>query len=147
MLDEIKKVFHNAKVARLDSDSTRLKDSHKKILKKFELGEIDILIGTQMVSKGFDFHNVTLVGVINADLGLFLPDFRSGEKIFQLLYQVCGRTGRGDKKGRAIIQSFNNEDPFISCATMMDTKKYYNISLAERMELSYPPFSKLVRFF
>ena len=147
VLDEIKKVFHNAKVARLDSDSTRLKDSHKKILKKFELGEIDILIGTQMVSKGFDFHNVTLVGVINADLGLFLPDFRSGEKIFQLLYQVCGRTGRGDKKGRAIIQSFNNEDPFISCATMMDTKKYYNISLAERMELSYPPFSKLVRIF
>ena len=109
---------------------------NKKILKKFELGEIDILIGTQMVSKGFDFHNVTLVGVINADLGLFLPDFRSGEKIFQLLYQVCGRTGRGDKKGRAIIQSFNNEDPFISCATMMDTKKYYNISLAPIFKVS-----------
>tara|TARA_Y100000768_G_scaffold229354_1_gene173184 strand:+ start:286 stop:2484 length:2199 start_codon:yes stop_codon:yes gene_type:complete len=147
VLDEIKQIFNEANVARLDSDSTRLKDSHKKILKKFELGEIDILIGTQMVSKGFDFHNVTLVGVINADLGLFLPDFRSGEKIFQLLYQVCGRTGRGDKKGQAIIQTFNSEDPFISCATMMDTKKYYNISLAERMELSYPPFSKLVRIF
>ena len=145
--EQIKKIFNEANIARLDSDSTRMKDSHKKILKKFELGEIDILIGTQMVSKGFDFHNVTLVGVINADLGLFLPDFRSGEKIFQLLYQVCGRTGRGDKKGRAIIQSFNNKDPFISCATMMDTKKYYNISLAERMELSYPPFSKLVRIF
>ena len=100
-----------------------------------------------MVSKGFDFHNVTLVGVINADLGLFLPDFRSGEKIFQLLYQVCGRTGRGEKKGKAIIQSFNDQDPFISCATMMDTKIYYNISLAERMELDYPPFSKLIRIF
>ena len=100
-----------------------------------------------MVSKGFDFHNVTLVGVINADLGLFLPDFRSGEKIFQLLYKVCGRTGRGKKKGKAIIQTFNPKDPFISCATMMDTKKYYNISLAERVKLNYPPFSKLIRIF
>ena len=144
---EINKIFPNANIERLDSDSTRLKDSHKKILGKFESGALDILIGTQMVSKGFDFHNVTLVGVINADLGLFLPDFRSGEKIFQLLYQVCGRAGRGEKKGKAIIQSFNDQDPFISCATMMDTKKYYNISLAERMELDYPPFSKLIRIF
>ena len=117
------------------------------ILNQFESKKLDILIGTQMVSKGFDFHNVTLVGVINADLGLFLPDFRAGEKIFQLLYQVCGRTGRGEKRGRAVIQTFNDEDPFISCATMMDTKKYYNISLAERMELCYPPFSKLIRIF
>ena len=147
IVDEINKIFPSVNVSRLDSDSTRLKDAHKKILGKFESGKIDILIGTQMVSKGFDFHNVTLVGVINADLGLFLPDFRSGEKIFQLLYQVCGRTGRGEKKGKAIIQSFNDQDPFISCATMMDTKKYYNISLAERMELDYPPFSKLIRIF
>ena len=147
IVDEINKIFPKANVARLDSDTTKIKDAHKKILSKFELGKLDILIGTQMVSKGFDFHNVTLVGVVNADLGLFLPDFRSGEKIFQLLYQVCGRTGRGFKKGKAIIQSFNDKDPFISCATMMDTKKYYNISLAERMELSYPPFSKLIRIF
>ena len=144
---EINKIFPSANIIRLDSDSTRLKDSHKKILNKFELGKADILIGTQMVSKGFDFHNVTLVGVINADLGLFLPDFRSGEKIFQLLYQVCGRTGSGEKKGKAIIQTFNAKDPFISCATMMDTKKYYNISLAERVKLNYPPFSKLIRIF
>ena len=144
---EINKIFPNANIVRLDSDSTRLKDSHKNILNQFESGKADILIGTQMVSKGFDFHNVTLVGVINADLGLFLPDFRSGEKIFQLLYQVCGRTGRGEKKGKAIIQTFNQKDPFISCATMMDTKKYYNISLAERIKLKYPPFSKIIRLF
>ena len=145
--DELSKIFPNTNIGRLDSDSTRLKNSHKTILSEFENRKIDILIGTQMVSKGFDFHNVTLVGVINADLGLFLPDFRSGEKIFQLLYQVCGRSGRGQKKGKAIIQTFNDKDPFITCATMMDTKKYYNVSLAERMELGYPPFSKLIRLF
>ena len=143
--DEINKFFPNARILRFDSDSTSKKNAYKKILKDFEDYKADILIGTQMVSKGFDFHNVTLVGVLNADIGLFSPDFRSGERIFQLLYQVCGRSGRGEKKGKAIIQSFNTKDPYIASSSIMDTKKYYNILLADRLELDYPPFSKIVR--
>ena len=142
---EINKFFPNTKILRFDSDSTLKKNSYKEILRKFEEHKAEILIGTQMVSKGFDFHNVTLVGVLNADIGLFSPDFKSGEKIFQLLYQVCGRSGRGNKKGKAIIQSFNTEDPYISYSTIMDTKKYYNTLLADRLELNYPPFSKIIR--
>ena len=143
--DEIKKFFPSARISRFDSDSTSKKNAYKTILKDFEDYKADILIGTQMVSKGFDFHNVTLVGVLNADIGLFSPDFRSGERIFQLLYQVCGRSGRGDKKGQAIIQSFNTKDPYIASSSIMDTKKYYNILLADRLELDYPPFSKIIR--
>ena len=143
--DEIKKFFPSARISRFDSDSTSKKNAYKTILQDFEDYKADILIGTQMVSKGFDFHNVTLVGVLNADIGLFSPDFRSGERIFQLLYQVCGRSGRGDKKGHAIIQSFNTKDPYIASSSIMDTKKYYNILLADRLELDYPPFSKIVR--
>ena len=143
--DEIKKHFPLARISRFDSDSTAKKNSYKKILKDFEDYKSDILIGTQMVSKGFDFHNVTLVGVLNADIGLFSPDFRSGERIFQLLYQVCGRSGRGNKKGKAIIQSFNTKDPYIQSSSLMNTKKYYNILLGDRLELNYPPFSKIIR--
>ena len=143
--DEINKFFPQARISRFDADSTSKKNSYKKILNDFENHKYDILIGTQMVSKGFDFHNVTLVGVLNADIGLFAPDFRSGERIFQLLYQVCGRSGRGDKKGKAIIQSFNTRDPYIQASSIMDTKRYYNILLAERLELDYPPFSKVIR--
>jgi len=143
--DEINQFFPHARISRFDADSTSKKNAYKEILKDFEEYKADILIGTQMVSKGFDFHNVTLVGVLNADIGLFSPDFRSGERIFQLLYQVCGRSGRGDKKGKAIIQSFNTKDPYILSSSIMDTKKYYNILLADRLELDYPPFSKIVR--
>ena len=82
---------------------------------------------------------------INADIGLFTPDFRSGERIFQLLYQVCGRSGRGKKSGKAVIQTFNMDDVYISSATMMNTEKYYNVSLADRLDLNYPPFSKIIR--
>ena len=143
--DAIKDIFSNIKITRFDADTTSKKNNYKKLLEKFENGDTDMLIGTQMVSKGFDFHNVTLVGVINADIGLFTPDFRSGERIFQLLYQVCGRSGRGKKAGKAIIQTFNMNDVYITSATMMNTEKYYNVSLADRLELNYPPFSKIVR--
>ena len=143
--DEIKNIFSDIKITRFDADTTSKKNKHKKLLEKFEKGDSDILIGTQMVSKGFDFHNVTLVGVINSDIGLFTPDFRSGERIFQLLYQVCGRSGRGKKSGKAIIQTFNINDVYINSATMMNTEKYYNVSLADRLELNYPPFTKIVR--
>ena len=142
---KINKFFPNARISRFDSDSTSKKNAYKEILKDFENHKADILIGTQMVSKGFDFHNVTLVGVLNADIGLFAPDFRSGERIFQLLYQVCGRAGRGSKPGTAIIQSFNINDPYIESSSIMDTKKYYNILLEDRLSIGYPPFSKIIR--
>ena len=143
--DKIKQFFPHSKILRFDADSTAKKNAYKIILKDFENHKADILIGTQMVSKGFDFHNVTLVGVLNADIGLFSPDFRSGERIFQLLYQVCGRAGRGTKPGKAIIQSFNINDPYIQSSSIMDTKKYYNILLEDRLSISYPPFSKITR--
>jgi len=92
-----------------------------------------------------DFENVTLVGIINADSGLFFPDFRAGERVFQLVYQVCGRAGRGKKPGRAIIQTYNPDDPYIQNASRLDTHRFYNQVLAERRELSYPPFSRLSR--
>ena len=98
-----------------------------------------------MIAKGLDFPNVTLVGVINADAGLFLPDFRAGERTFQLLYQVCGRAGRHEKSGEAIIQTCNPEDPFIQAAAQLNIKRFYNIAISQRQELKYPPFSRLTR--
>ena len=143
--DKLNYFFPHSKILRFDADSTAKKNAYKTILKDFENHKADILIGTQMVSKGFDFHNVTLVGVLNADIGLFSPDFRSGERIFQLLYQVCGRAGRGAKPGKAIVQSFNINDPYIQSSSIMNTKKYYNILLEDRLSIDYPPFSKIIR--
>jgi len=143
--DKLHNFFPYSKILRFDADSTAKRNSYKIILKDFENQKADILIGTQMVSKGFNFHNVTLVGVLNADIGLFSPDFRSGERIFQLLYQVCGRAGRGAKPGKAIIQSFNINNPYIQSSSIMDTKKYYNILLEDRLSIDYPPFSKIIR--
>ena len=98
-----------------------------------------------MISKGLDFANVTLVGIVNADSGLFLPDFRAGERVFQLIYQVAGRAGRRNKPGLAIIQTYNPDDIYIQTASILDTHKFYNIALAQRQELNYPPFSRIGR--
>ena len=98
-----------------------------------------------MIAKGLDFKNVTLVGIINADSGLFFPDFRAGERVFQLIYQVAGRAGRGRKPGLVIIQTYNPEDVYIHTASTLDTHKFYNIELAQRRELNYPPFSRIGR--
>jgi len=92
-----------------------------------------------------DFENVTLVGVINADSGLFFPDFRAGERVFQLIYQVAGRAGRRNKPGLAIIQTYNPDDIYIQTASALNTKKFYNVALAQRQELNYPPFSRMGR--
>lgn len=143
--DVVQQQFPKARIIRMDVDTVQVRGAHQKLLKKFEDGEADILLGTQMIAKGLDFPNVTLVGVINADSGLFLPDFRAGEKTFQLLYQVCGRAGRHEKPGEAIIQTWNPEDPFIQAASQLDIKKFYNIALSQRQELKYPPFSRLAR--
>ena len=147
--EKIKEILNNqfptANIVQVDSDSLRSKSSLNRILKEFSSGEIDILVGTQIVSKGLDFENVQLVGVINADYGMFIPDFRSGERIFQLISQIIGRAGRRNNQGKAIIQTYNPEDPSLVSAINLNSKIFYSKNLAERNELGYPPFSRLCR--
>ena len=137
--------FPGINILRMDMDTVRERGAHEKILQKFHNAEADVLLGTQMIAKGLDFENVTLVGVINADSGLFFPDFRSGERVFQLIYQVTGRAGRREKPGKAIIQTYNPNDVYIKAATSLNIQKFYNIALAQRLELNYPPFSRIGR--
>jgi len=143
--DEINTLVPSAKIIRLDIDSSKNKGAHYTILNKFEKQEYNVLLGTQMIAKGLDFENVTFVGIINADIGLFLPDFRSGEKIFQLIYQVAGRAGRRKKQGQVFIQTFNSDDIYIKTASELDLKQFYKISLNQRKELLYPPFNRICR--
>ena len=141
----IEETFPEAHIGRLDMDTSRTGHGVTSILKAFSKGEIDILLGTQMIAKGLDFPNATLVGIINADLGLYVPDFRAGEKIFQLIYQASGRSGRSDKPGEVVIQTYVPDNPVIKNAAKLDMMKYYNIALSERNELKYPPFSWLAK--
>ena len=142
---EIKKLFPEIKIARMDFDTMKNYKNYKQILDDFSNHQYDVLLGTQMVSKGLDFSGVTLVGVINGDTNLYIPDFRSGERTFQLLYQVCGRAGRNEKSSKAIIQSWNPDNIFIKSAAQLNLDNYYNISLADRESLNYPPYTKLLR--
>lgn len=142
--DEIKKMFPAASVIRMDMDTTGKKQSHEKILNKFEKDKIDILIGTQMVSKGLDFENVTLVGVITADTMLNINDFRSNERTFAMLEQVSGRAGRGRKEGRAIIQTYTPEHRSVSLVKSHSYNEFYEHEIAERKLLWYPPFCKII---
>ena len=137
--------FPQIHLVRMDLDTTRKKGAYVHILRDFGNGVYDVLLGTQMIAKGLDFDNVTLVGIINADTGLFLPDFRAGERTFQLIYQVAGRSGRGEKPGEVVIQTNNSDSPVIKTAARLDLKKYYNICLSERRELDYAPFSWMAR--
>ncbi len=141
---EIAKVFPRAKIGRADSDIARKKGKVTQVLNDFKEGKIDILIGTQMIAKGFDFPQVTLVGVVLADVGLSLPDFRANEKTFQLLTQVAGRAGRGDVPGRVIIQTYQHDHHVIQNASRQDYEHFYSEEVERRKELSYPPFSNLV---
>ena len=143
---EILKIkFPSASISRVDSDSLKSRNNLSSILKNFSSGKIDILIGTQMISKGLDFNDVQLVGVVNADYGMFIPDFRSGEKTFQIISQVIGRSGRRDEQGKAIIQTYNPEDSNLLHAIQSNFKTFYSSNLAERNELKYPPFYRLCR--
>lgn len=141
--DEMAALFPQARIARMDVDTTRTKSAHAKILKQFEERDYDILLGTQMIAKGLDFPNVTLVGVINADAGMGIPDYRAGERLFQLIYQVAGRSGRGDKPGKAVIQTYNPEHAAIDHAAKLELRQFYNLELYQRKMLNYPPFSRL----
>ena len=138
---EVRKAFPQARVKRFDADSTTRKNAHQQILGTFEQQEIDILIGTQMVSKGLDFPNVTLVGVIAADTSLNLPDFRASEQTFSLLTQVAGRSGRAELEGNVVIQTYMPEHYCISAAQKHDYLSFYAQEVEARGELRYPPFS------
>ncbi|MGB9678959.1 MAG: primosomal protein N' [Thermoanaerobacteraceae bacterium] len=142
--NDIKKFFPKARVLRMDVDTTRKKGSHEKIFYQFKNKEADILIGTQMISKGFDIENVTLVGVILADITLNIPDFRSNEKTFQLLTQVAGRAGRGEKKGKVVIQTYEEDHYSILYAQMQNYRKFYDEEIKYREIFKYPPFSHLM---
>lgn len=138
--EAIKEIFKSAKVARMDADTTSKKGAHHKIINDFNDGKYDILVGTQMISKGLNFPNVTLVGVINADSSLNIPNFRSSEATFSLLDQVTGRAGRGKKEGSAIIQTFNPDHYSIICASNHDYNAFVSKELMVRKKLNYPPY-------
>ena len=137
--------FPNANIMRMDADSASTMKKQKEILSKFKANHFNILLGTQMIAKGLDFKNITLVAVLNADLGMFIPDFRSNEKAFQLLYQVIGRSGRSQKLGEAIIQTYQPKNQLIQMSTNYQSKQFYNLSLDSRKALNYPPFKRLIR--
>ena len=143
--EELTNQFPEAIIERLDADTTKSGKNIAEILQRFSDGEINVLLGTQMIAKGLDFANATLVGIINGDTGLHLPDFRAGERVFQLIYQAAGRSGRGKIPGEVVVQTYSPENAVIKCATQLDLKKYYNICLDERQALDYPPFSWMVR--
>lgn len=143
--EETAKTFPQARLLRWDRDVTGGKHSHEEILRKFQLHEADILIGTQMIAKGLDIPAVTVVGVINADLGLHFPDFRSGERTFQILSQVIGRAGRGERGGLAIIQTYSPDHYAITLAATHDYPAFYEQEIAFRRRYAYPPVSRLVR--
>lgn len=140
---ELNRLFRNIKLLRMDRDTTKKRGSHQDILEKFKSGEGNVLLGTQMIAKGLDFPNVTLVGVLNADTALHLPDFRSAERTFQLMTQVAGRSGRSLKGGKVIIQTYNPEHYALQAAKDHDYKKFYDEEIEYRQDLNYPPFCKL----
>lgn len=143
--EEARQFFPEARVIRMDSDTTARKGAHAKIINAFRDRQVDILIGTQMIAKGLDFPGVTLVGVINADTTLHMPDFRAAERTFQLLTQVAGRAGRGDLPGEVLIQTYNPEHYSITAAAAHDCDRFYLNEMPVRRSLRYPPFSHLAR--
>ena len=138
--DELAELFPQARILRMDVDTTRKKGSHQALLDQFGRGEADILLGTQMIAKGLDFPNVTLVGVLNADTALNLPDFRSSERTFQLLTQVAGRAGRAEKAGQVLIQSYNPQHYAIRFAKDQNYEGFYTYEMGIRRQLGYPPY-------
>jgi len=141
---ELHRLFPAASISRMDTDATRKRGTHDRVLSRFKDGKVDILVGTQMIAKGLDFPKVTLVGVISADTALNLPDFRSGERTFNLLTQVAGRAGRGDLGGRVIIQTYAPGHYTIQAAKNHDYNSFYGKEISFRKELNLPPFSCLV---
>jgi primosomal protein N' (replication factor Y) len=142
--ETIRKFFPTARIARMDADTMTRKGSYGEVLGKFRARQIDILIGTQMIAKGLDFPNVTLVGIINADIGLHSPDFRAGERTFQLLTQVAGRAGRGETDGEVIVQTFSPASPSIQHARHHDYAGFYEQEISFREAFRHPPFTRML---
>lgn len=141
--EELEELFPFCPVLRMDTDTISAAHPHEELLDRFQKEKIPILVGTQMVAKGLDFENVTLVGVVAPDLSLYVDDFRAGERTFSLLTQVVGRAGRGEKKGRAVIQTFTPENDVIRCAARQDYDQFYEEEIALRQLRRYPPFADL----
>jgi primosomal protein N' (replication factor Y) len=141
---EVKKAFPQARVARMDSDTMAAGGAHGRILQALERFEIDVLVGTQMITKGHDFPNVTLVGVVSADTAMNMPDFRAAEKTFQILTQVAGRGGRGDFPGKVVIQTFNPGHYAIQRVKTHDVEGFYQDEMHIRQPLSWPPISRMI---
>ena len=143
--EEIRRIFPNLKYARVDSDTMRSGHDYETTLRQFAAGEIQVLLGTQMIAKGLDYPNVTLVGVISADTALALPDFRSAERTFQLITQVSGRAGRGDSPGRVVVQTYLPQDPTIQLALKQDFPAFAERELGSRRQVDLPPFARMIR--
>ncbi|MCB0555400.1 MAG: primosomal protein N', partial [Phaeodactylibacter sp.] len=143
--DELKIYLPNAKIGRMDLDTVRGKNAHAKIINDFEEGRIDILVGTQMVTKGLDFERVGVVGVLSADQLLQFPDFRAGERAFQLMLQVSGRAGRKHRQGKVVIQAFNTTHPVIGEVLSHDYPRFFTREMMERQQFKYPPYYRLIR--
>ncbi len=142
--ESVQKIFPTARIARMDADTMTRKGSYREVLGKFRSRQIDILIGTQMIAKGLDFPNVTLVGIINADIGLHAPDFRAGERTFQLLTQVAGRAGRGQTEGEVIVQTFSPASPSVQYARHHDFAGFFEQEIAFREAFHHPPFTRML---
>lgn len=141
--EALQRIFPKARVARMDADSMTRKESYRETLGAFKEGRIDILVGTQMIAKGLHFPNVTLVGIVNADLGLHIPDFRAGERTFQLLTQVAGRAGRGEMEGEVFVQTFTPFSPSIQFARHHDFEGFMEQEMEFRRSFGYPPFGRM----
>ncbi|HEY4537173.1 MAG TPA: primosomal protein N' [Erysipelothrix sp.] len=144
LTEHLKKLFPQANIARMDADTTSRKGAHKRILDDFTQGKYDILVGTQMIAKGLDIANVTLMGIVNADAGLIYQDYRSVEDTFAMLLQAAGRSGRAEKQGEVIIQSFNPDHYAITCAVHQKYKHFFKQEMAYRKLADYPPYSYLI---
>ena len=142
--ETVRKFFPTARIARMDADTMGRKGSYREVLGKFRARQIDILIGTQMIAKGLDFPNVTLVGIINADIGLHAPDFRAGERTFQLLTQVAGRAGRGETEGEVIVQTFSPASPSVQHARHHDYEGFFDQEISFRENFGHPPFTRML---
>ncbi len=140
----VRKLFPTARILRMDRDTTAKKDSYEKILSSFCDHEADILIGTQMIVKGHDFPDVTTVGILAADLSLYAPDYRAGERTFQLLTQACGRAGRAQKSGHVVVQTYNPKDPYILAGAAQDYEAFYEREIVYRQMLEYPPITNIL---
>lgn len=142
--EELKLYFPEAEIKRLDLDTSKGKKSHTKIISDFENQRIDILVGTQMISKGLDFENVSLVGILDANQMLNFPDFRAYERSYQLMAQVGGRAGRKNKQGKVIVQTISHDNPVIQYVKNNDYENMFKSQLLERKQFKYPPFNRLI---